>query len=357
MSNPSSPRKIIHIDMDCFYAAIEIRDNPALANKPVAVGGTADKRGVLCTCNYLAREYGIHSAMATAAAYRLCKDLVLLPVDMPKYKQVARRIQQIFYEYTDLVEPLSLDEAYLDVTNSTHCRGSATFIAKAIREKIYQSENLIASAGVAPNKFLAKIASGWKKPNSLFVILPEEVNSFITALPVKKLYGVGKVTAEKLHHMNLQVCADLQKLSLHELTEKFGKFGQRLYEQCRGFDSRQVEPNRRRKSLSVEHTFEQDIHDEATCINSMIKLYDKLLSRIQESAAELIIKNQYIKIKFNDFKQTTAEISSTDISLEKYLSLFRASYSREKPIRLLGLGVHFKQPSIDILSSAQQSIF
>jgi DNA polymerase-4 len=275
---------------------------------------------------------------------------------MPKYKQIAQRIQQIFHEYTDLVEPLSLDEAYLDVTNSKHYHGSATLIAKAIRERIYQTENLIASAGVAPNKFLAKIASGWKKPNSLFVILPEEITSFISALPVRKLHGVGKVTAEKLHSMNLQVCADLQKLSLRELTAKFGKFGQRLYEQCRGIDSRPVEPNRHRKSLSVEHTFEHDLDDKDLCVNSISELYQRLLRRLEESACELTIKNQYLKIKFNDFKQTTAEISSKEVKLEKYLALFQTNYMCQKPIRLIGLGVHFNQPQASN-GGEQQSLF
>lgn len=337
-----NPRKIIHIDMDCFYAAIEIRDNPSLANKPIAVGGLPTKRGVICTCNYIARKYGVHSAMPTAIAYRHCPSLHLLPVNMPKYKQVAKKIHAIFREFTDLVEPLSLDEAYLDVTNSTHYHGSATLIAKAIRERIWQEEKLIASAGIAPNKFLAKIASGWKKPNGFFVICPSDVATFISTLPVDKLYGVGKVTAKKLHSMRLITCTDLQRLSLSELTDQFGKRGKNLYEQSRGIDNHPVEPNKIRKSLSVEQTFPKDIMDMDTCLDAINTLYRRLTSRMQESVINRPIKNQYIKIKFSDFKLTTSEIISDSINLQKYLALFRASYVEEKrSIRLLGLGVRF----------------
>lgn len=334
-------RKIIHVDMDCFYAAIEIRDNPTLANKPVAVGGSTDKRGVICTCNYVARQYGIHSAMSTSAAYRHCNDLIVLPVNMSKYRQVAQQIHAIFRNFTHLVEPLALDEAYLDVSDVSDYHGSATLIAKAIRQRIWDSEKLTASAGVASNKFLAKIASGYNKPNGLFVIRPDEIEHFIKTLPVDDLFGVGKVTAEKLHRLGLKTCADLQRLSLAELIEQFGKLGQRFYEQCRGIDQRPVEPNRIRKSLSVERTFPQDIVDLETCLGIIKELCQQLSIRVQEVAPQRMIKNQYLKIKFSDFKQTTAEMANQAINLEHYLALFRKSYNQNKPIRLLGLGVHF----------------
>ncbi len=339
-------RKIIHVDMDCFYAAIEIRDNPALAEKPVAVGGAADSRGVICTANYVARKFGIHSAMPTATALRQCKNLVLLPVDMPKYRQVAKRIHAVFREFTDVVEPLALDEAYLDVSHITHHQGSATLMAKAIREKIWAGETLRASAGVAPNKFLAKIASGWKKPNGLFVIRPEEIEAFVNILPVDNLFGVGKVTAEKLKKMHIKTCQDLQGLSIFELTEKFGKFGARLYEQARGLDSRNVEPNRERKSLSVERTFSQDIQNIEGSVKLIEEIYTRLLTRLETYAPNRSIKNQYIKIKFSDFKQTTAEIATREISLPRFIELFQKTYANEKrSIRLLGLGVHFESKS------------
>jgi DNA polymerase-4 len=336
--------KIIHVDMDCFYAAIEIRDNPALADKPVAVGGAADKRGVLCTCNYIARQYGVRSAMPTALAYRQCRDLIVLPVNMAKYRQVAKRIQAVFHEFATLVEPLSLDEAYLDVTAATHYQGSATRIAEAIRQRIWETERLTASAGVAPNKFLAKIASGWKKPNGLYVIRPEAVVAFVNTLPVAKLYGVGRVTAEKLHHLRLKTCADVQQKSLLELTSQFGKLGQQLYEQCRGIDHRAVQPDRMRKSVSVEATFAHDISDATECLQIMYDLYDKLVRRVQEITPRCPIKNQFIKLKFSDFKLTSVEVASNEIHLERYEELFHASFAREKkPLRLLGLGVNFSE--------------
>nr|HAT8714289.1 DNA polymerase IV [Legionella jordanis] len=342
ISAESAKRKIIHVDMDCFYAAIEIRDDPSLANKPVAIGGLASERGVLCTCNYIARNYGIHSAMPTALAMRKCPELVLLPVNMAKYRQTSQVIQGIFKEFTELVEPLSLDEAFLDVTASTLHQGSATWIAQAIRQKIWQAEQLTASAGVASNKFLAKIASGWQKPNGLFVIRPEEVLTFVSQLEVEQLFGVGKVTARKLKQMNLKTAADLQKISFHELVGHFGKLGEHLYYQCRGIDNRPVEPNRERKSLSVETTLSKDITnlDEARAI--LTELHAELVQRLEKSAANMAIKNQYVKLKFHNFKLVSAEIKSYKPELAIFLELFmKLMKEQQNPIRLLGLGVHF----------------
>ncbi len=328
--------------MDCFYAAIEIRDNPALADKPVAIGGSAEKRGVLCTSNYIARQYGVRSAMATATALRLCKDLVLLPVNMAKYREVAKKIHHLFRQYSEQVEPLALDEAYIDVTHSSHCKGSATLIAQEIRQKIWESEQLTASAGVAPNKFLAKIASGRNKPNGLVVIRPHEVEAFIKTLSVDELFGVGKVTAEKLHRAGFKTCIDLQKLSLTELQNQFGKLGQHLYEQCRGIDHRQVIAHRERKSLSVEHTFPEDITRRDLCLSALKILCERLISRVQENAPNQTIKNQYIKIKLSNFRVITAEAYCCDINVALFEALFLEVYGKIKlPIRLLGVGVHF----------------
>jgi DNA polymerase-4 len=335
-------QKIIHIDMDCFYAAVEIRDQPELVNLPVAVGGLAEERGVLCTCNYVARKFKIRSAMSTAYAKRLCPDLVVLPVNMKKYREVANIIHEIFQEFTSLVEPLSLDEAYLDVTNSQYCQGSATLIAQAIRQRIWDAVQLTASAGVAPNKFLAKIASGWKKPNGLFVIRPQDVENFIQNLAVNELHGVGKVTAKKLYGLGLKNCVDLQKLSLAQLTHHFGKMGIRLYEQCRGIDDRRVEPNRIRKSLSVETTFKEDILLSKDCLTILKELYDMLSVRLQKHAAHRVIKNQYIKIKFSNFKQVTIERASQENSFALYEKLLSEFFKKEnEKIRLMGIGVHF----------------
>lgn len=341
MTAANNMRKIIHIDMDCFYAAVEIRDNPKLVNKPVAVGGPTEKRSVLCTCNYIAREYGVRSAMPVSTAYRHCPDLIILPVDMQKYKAISKNIQSIFKEYTNLVEPLSLDEAYLDVSNSKLHRGSASLIAEEIRYRIWQAEKLTASAGIAPNKFLAKIASAWNKPNGIFVIRPEEIKDFIETLPVEKLYGVGKVTAQKLQELELKTCKDLQTLSLSELTHYFGKLGELLYQQCRGIDHRHVEANRLRKSLSIERTFEDDISKEA-CLKLLDDLHQELINRIKHSAPNRSIKSQFVKIKFNDFSKTTSEATSNALQLDQFIKSFHESYARQKKtIRLLGLGVHF----------------
>jgi DNA polymerase-4 len=338
----SKARKIIHVDMDCFYAAVEIRDNPSLAYKPVAVGGTVQERGVLCTCNYIAREYGIHSAMPTAVAYRRCPDLIVLPVNMTKYRQISEVIQNIFREFTDLVEPLSLDEAFLDVSDCKLYQGSATWIAKAIRKRIWDAEGLTASAGVAPNKFLAKIASGWNKPNGLFVIQPEEARAFASQLPVDKLFGVGKVTAKKLQSMNLHTGADLQKIPLANLLKHFGKLGEHLYYQAYGIDNRPVQPHRERKSLSVEITLIKNITAIEDAIVMVDELHQKLLQRIHDCASNLTIKNQYVKLKFHDFKITTAESKSSQADRDKFHELFyKLSQQNLKPIRLLGLGVHF----------------
>ena len=337
-------RKIIHIDMDCFYAAVEIRDNPSLKNKPVAVGGGGgDRRGVLCTCNYIARGFGVRAAMPTAYAERLCPDLILLPVDMAKYKVVAKNIHAIFHEFTDLVEPLSLDEAYLDVSESTLYRNSATLIAKKIRSEIKKRENLTASAGVAPNKFLAKIASGRKKPDGLFVIRPQDIDNFVLQLPVAELFGVGKVTAEKLHNMNIKTCADLQKISLLELIQHFGKMGKQLFDQARGIDHRAVEPDRVRKSLSGEETFAQDIKSLDDSLTIIRELYERLMFRIKNSAADLAIKNQFIKLKFNDFRQISAEEMTQGVDLQTFIKLLSATYDGTKPLRLIGIGVHFDE--------------
>lgn len=334
-------RKIIHIDMDCFFAAIEIRDRPSLKNKPVAVGGTAIQRGVLSTCNYEARKYGLHSAMPTAYAMRLCPQLVLLPTNMQKYKSVSKVLYRIFKQYTPLVEMLSLDEAFLDVTNCQYCKGSATLIAKTIKSRIKKELNLIASAGVAPNKFLAKIASDWNKPDGLYVITPDKITDFIKQLPITKIFGVGKVTAKTLHSMNITTCLDLQRLSLDQLILRFGKTGVRFYDLCRGIDHRAVEPETIRKSLSVEETFPKDIETLEAALPLLLSLIQTLRHRLT-TLSSLTITKQFIKIKFFDFKQTTVETISTNLDEQKFTELLQRGFQRHnKMIRLLGVGVRF----------------
>ncbi|OGT06289.1 MAG: DNA polymerase IV [Gammaproteobacteria bacterium GWE2_37_16] len=339
----SQSRKIIHIDLDCFYAAIEVRDNPALKGKPVAVGGLSSQRGVLCTCNYEARKYGLHSAMPTVKAFQLCSNLKLLPVDMEKYQAASQEIQKIFKNYTENIEFLSLDEAFLDVTGSKMYRGSATLIAQAIRQEIKAKQGLTASAGVAPNKFLAKVASEWRKPDGLFVIIPEEVDAFIKVLPITKIFGVGQVTAKKIFSLGINTCADLQKLSLSELMSAFGSFGARLHKLCRGVDDREVETDRERKSISVEETYWSDLPNQEDGILQLPLLLERLQSRLDESEDLKIVKI-YVKIKFNDFSHTTAEsLSAGELEIKAYEVLFKKGYQRQnKPIRLIGLGVRLQ---------------
>jgi DNA polymerase-4 len=333
-------RKIIHCDCDCFYASVEMRDDPSLRGRPLAVGGRADQRGVIATCNYEARRYGIHSAMATAQAMKLCPDLILIPPNMEKYRVASRQIMDIYRDYTDLVEPLSLDEAYLDVTNSPHCKGSATLIAQEIRRRIFETVGITASAGVAPNKFVAKIASDWNKPDGLFLVRPGEVDAFVAALPVKKLFGVGKVTAAKLHSLGAQTCGDLRDWNIDKLQQHFGSFGARLYDLCRGIDYREVNPVRERKSISTEETYTPDVPDLAGCLALLPDLYEHLLGRIKRNNAEKFINKLFVKIKFADFQRTTVECVGYAPNLETYRRLMETGWLRaSRPVRLLGVGV------------------
>jgi len=333
-------RKIIHCDCDCFYASVEMRDDPSLRGRPLAVGGRADQRGVIATCNYEARRYGIHSAMATAQAVKLCPDLILIPPNMEKYRIASRQIMDIYRDYTDLVEPLSLDEAYLDVTNSPHCKGSATLIAQEIRRRIFETVGITASAGVAPNKFVAKIASDWNKPDGLFLVRPGEVDAFVAALPVKKLFGVGKVTAAKLHSLGAQTCGDLRDWNIDKLQQHFGSFGARLYDLCRGIDYREVNPVRERKSISTEETYTPDVPDLAGCLALLPDLYEHLLGRIKRNNAEKFINKLFVKIKFADFQRTTVECVGYAPNMETYRRLMETGWQRaSRPVRLLGVGV------------------
>lgn len=346
----SKIRKIIHIDMDCFYAAIEMRESPALRGKPVAVGGRADQRGVLATCNYEARKFGLHSAMATATALKKCPNLVLLPVNMALYKQVSAQIHQIFHRYTDIIEPLSLDEAYLDVTDCSLYCNSATWIAEAIRQDIWNELHLTASAGVAPLKFLAKIASDRNKPNGQFVIPPENVAQFVQTLPLKKIPGVGKVTQEKLHKMGLDTCGDLQRADQALIFREFGKFGQRLWDFCHGIDKRQVEMDRPRKSVAVENTLLEDISQLNEAEAFVSELYQKLLGRLQRSCANMPpneFKKLGVKLKFDDFSQTTLEKTTDGMNQQRFIELLHQIWQRRegRGVRLIGINVHLPEPN------------
>ena len=333
-------RKIIHIDCDCFYAAIEMRDDPRLRNRPLAVGGDPGKRGVIATCNYEARTYGVHSAMASAYAKKLCPDLLIVPGRMQVYKDVSVAIQAIFHEYTPLVQPLSLDEAFLDVTDSPACHGSATLIAREIRQRVQDTQGITVSAGVAPNKFLAKIASDWNKPDGLKVILPEEVDDFVLALPVKQLHGVGKVTAARLHKLGVDTCAELRVWRKQDLAREFGSFGERLWELARGIDNRPVVVDRVRQSVSVENTYEHDLPDLQSCLGALPPLLDKLAQRLGRLDGGYRVSKPFIKLKFHDFTQTTLEQAGAPITPQGFEQLCSQAFARGgRPVRLIGVGV------------------
>ncbi|RVU84270.1 DNA polymerase IV [Leucothrix sargassi] len=337
-------RKIIHIDMDCFFAAVEVRENPALRGKPIAVGGSGSRRGVIATCSYEARKFGVHSAMPTARALKLCPQLILLPVQMNLYKEVSARIQALFYQYSDLVEPLSLDEAFIDVSNSEQCKGSATLIAQEILNRIYASEKLTASAGVASNKFIAKVASDWNKPNGLCVVKPDEVDAFVSKLPVKRIFGVGKVTGKRLAEMGVETCEDLQRFTKEALCERFGVFGTRLYELARGIDERPVVTHRVPKSLSVEETYATDLPSLESCLAEIPVLYASFLERLARTQKRLNLRPRtlFVKLRFDDFETTTIQMAGTQPSESGFEHLCEQAWQRGKrPVRLIGLGVQF----------------
>lgn len=338
-------RKIIHVDMDCFYAAIEARDFPELRGRPIAVGGQPDKRGVVATCSYEARAFGIHSAMPMAQAIKKCPQLIIQPVRMSVYQNESKGIQAIFKRYTEVIQPLSLDEAFLDVTGSEICQGSATLIAQKIRQEIYDNHEITASAGIAPNKFLAKIASDWNKPNGQFVITPDEIEGFVSALPIKKIYGVGKVTAKKMHDMGIRTCVDLQQLDQQQLQQRFGSFGSTLYLLCRGIDERPVATYSERKSVSVEDTFLVDRPHLTACLAEVKRLFDLLGERHlrAQKKQKISIKALYVKIKFHNFQTTTAQKTHPELDIKVFQQLLRTAWSRQqRPVRLLGLGIQYK---------------
>ncbi len=331
--------------MDAFYASIEIRDNPDLAGKPVAVGGTSG-RGVLTTCNYVARTFGCRSAMPTYKALRLCPDLVLVPVRFDAYRAESQRIRAIFSQFTGLVEPLSLDEAYLDVS---HLRSLGAAVASEIRHRIRAETGLTASAGIAPNKALAKIASDWNKPDGQFEVAPDAVDAFVRPLPLGKLWGVGKVTRERLAALGFLTCGDLQSASEAELASTFGKWGCALYRLSRGIDERPVSPDRTRKSLSSERTFAEDLGFPEQGRSALAPLVEELQAELREKHRDRVPCKIFVKLKFSDFTQTTIERAAPWPESALAFSLLEEAWPRGngKPVRLLGVGVRFAESSED----------
>lgn len=352
-SKEYSNRKIIHIDMDCFFAAVEIRDKPKLKYLPVAVAGSENKRGVVTTCNYVARKFGVKSAMPSIIAKQLCPDIIFLPVNFDKYKKVSSGIREIFQCYTKIIEPIALDEAYLDVTNSQYCNGNPEDMARQIRQKIFDDFKLTASAGISSNKFLSKIASDWNKPNGQFAIKDREIENFILQVPIRKIFGIGEKNERKLLSLKIKNCADLQTLDESKLIEMFGKYGSTLFYLCRGIDEREVEPNRISKSLSVEDTFLQDLISLEECIKQMELIFKKLNIRLTQSKdRNRPIKSCFIKIKYNDFKTSTSQTLCNELNFDVYSNLLKKSYrEKPRPIRLLGAGIQFsdmKKSQLDL---------
>ncbi|MBR9879726.1 DNA polymerase IV [Halomonas sp. DP5N14-9] len=336
---PAPVRKILHADCDCFYAAVEMRDNPALRDIPLAVGGAREGRGVITTCNYPARKFGIHSAMPTARALRLCPELTLVPPDFDKYREVSRQIQAIFHELTPLVEPLSLDEAYLDVSDVEGFKGSATWMARWLKEECLARTGITVSVGAAPSKFLAKIASDWDKPDGLTVIPPDQVESFVLALPVRKLHGVGPATGARLDALGITTCEELRAQPIDKLLDEFGKFGRRLYELARGIDERPVKVERERKSISVESTYGRDLPDLAAAQEALVTLCEKLKARIDRNGRPPLA-GVFVKVRFDDFTTTTLESKGLEPDLASYRQLLDQAWQRaHRPVRLLGVGV------------------
>ncbi|MCP3966349.1 MAG: DNA polymerase IV [Lentisphaerae bacterium] len=335
-------RKIIHVDMDAFYAAVEQRDHPELRGKTVIIGGNPEKRGVVSTCSYEARKFGVHSAMPGKTAKRLCPHGIFLPVNMKKYKAVSVQIRQVFAEFTDKIEPLSLDEAFLDVTeNKLNCP-SATILARMIKERIKQVTGLTASAGVSFNKFLAKVASDIDKPDGLTVIIPSEAETFLEKLPIEKFFGIGKVTAARLKSMGINRGCDLKRFELGDLIERFGsKSGEYYYNIVRGHDEREVESEWERKSLGRETTFEEDISD--------MRKIREVIHELAEEVSGLLKKYGLqgrtitVKVRYEDFKTVTRSQSfnqltnDLDFIFETSLELLSRTEAGKQKVRLLGV--------------------
>lgn len=338
--NAPSNRKIIHIDMDAFFAAVEQRDFPHYRNQPIVVGGSPQSRGVVATCSYEARRFGIHSAMPSAHAYRLCPQAVFVKPRFDVYKEVSQQIRGVFAEFTDQIEPLSLDEAYLDVTDATLLQGSASLIAQAIKAKIKQKTELIASAGVSYNKFLAKLASDIDKPDGFYLITPQQGPEFAATLPVTKFHGIGKATAAKMQALGIERGADLRRLSLAELQHHFGKSAGHYFNICRGIDHRPVNSHRAIKSVGVETTFQQDISSWHDLLAILYELLDKALQRAAEK--RLVAYTLTVKVKYYNFVQITRSrtlphaIAPAPGLLEE---LVKNTEVGETPVRLVGISL------------------
>ena len=353
-------RIILHVDMDAFFAAVEQRENPAIKGKPVIIGADPREgsgRGVVSTCSYEARKFGVHSAMPISQAYKLCPQAVYLPPNGRLYSQVSRSIFEIFYEFTDAVEPLSIDEAFLDVTGSVRLFGDGEKIARLIKDRIVEKEHLTASVGLAPNKYLAKIASDLRKPDGLVIVEEDKIAEFLHPLDISRLWGAGKKTQEKLRKMGIQTIGDLARFPLDVLQKTFGKMGPHFYNLAHGIDNREVHAESGVKSVSNEHTFGKDVDDIDLIMSTLLKLSEKVGYRLRKK--NLRGKTAHLKMRYDDFTTLTRNrtlmqnFNSTDTIYGTIKKLFEENYTSDRKIRLLGVGVsHFEDKT-----SAQRSIF
>jgi DNA polymerase-4 len=343
MADAPLPRKIIHVDMDMFYAAVEMRDRPELRGKPLVVGGRPDSRSVATTANYEARKFGIHSGMSCAQARRLCPQCLFIPPDFKKYHQVSEQIHGIFHEFSDLVESVSLDEAYLDVTRNKKNESSATRLAREIKQRIFVATGLTASAGVAANMFVAKIASDARKPDGLCVVRPEQVMAFIRPLPVLKIPGIGRVTDARLQQLGILTVADLEKKPLEFLEREFGKFGLYLYDIARGVDERPVMPWRERLSYGAEETFPRDIPEKEPLLEFLRECAERVFTELKEEGK--LARTVTLKIKYADFQLVTRR-RTFECFLASPAEIFRAARdllerteAGRQPVRLAGIAL------------------
>lgn len=337
-------RQIIHVDMDAFYASVEQMDNPQLKGKPLVVGSRPEERGVVAASSYEARKFGIYSAMPTSQAMRLCKTLIIMPVRMSRYSEISKQINRIFYDYTDQIEPLSLDEAFLDVTGSLKLFGSAENIGKQIKDRIKNEIGLTASVGIAPNKFLAKLASDLKKPDGFVVITDENKQQILDPLPVSKIWGIGTVTAERLTDRGIKTIGQLRKITIEYLNSYFGNQAQDILDLCYGIDDREVESIREAKSISAEETFSKDIIDKTILLNVLHNQVEEVSQRLR--AEKLEGRTITLKLRYVDFKTITRSLSldaytnTTKVLLDKANIVFNKWYSiSAEQLRLLGFGV------------------
>jgi DNA polymerase-4 len=361
MADAPLPRKIIHVDMDMFYAAVEMRDRPELRGRPLVVGGRPDSRSVATTANYEARKFGIHSGISCAQARRLCPQCLFIPPDFKKYRQVSEQIHRIFHEFTDLVESVSLDEAYLDVTRNKKNEPSATRLAREIKERIFAVTGLTASAGVAANMFVAKIASDFRKPDGLCVVRPEQVMAFIRPLPVLKIPGIGRVTDARMQQLGIRTVADLEKKPLEFLQSEFGKFGSYLFDIARGIDESPVTPWRERQSYGCEETFARDTTEKGPLLEFLNECAGRVFAELEEEGKHA--RTVTLKIKYADFQTVTRRQTSENFLVrpeEIFLAardLLERTEAGSRPVRLAGISLSNFDPPGMKKDEAQAALF